>query len=81
MAGAALAGLGDIHLEHNRLDESEECLQQAVKIAGQWSSFVVFDAMLGLVMLKQAKGEFEKAKQILLQARFPGHRDQNYRGG
>ena len=69
MAGAALAGLGDIYLEQNRLDDSEENLLQAVRIAGDWSSFVVFDALLGLVLLKQAKGEYEAARQFLLRAR------------
>jgi LuxR family maltose regulon positive regulatory protein len=64
-AGTAYIGLGGIHLERYELEAAEDYLTRGLELCRQGGTYGLYTGYLQLARLHQAKGELEKALEVL----------------
>ncbi len=65
LADLADGGLGEILLEHNCLEEANVYLERGIEINNPLHWISNMDGMISLARLRQAQGDFDKAKSLI----------------
>jgi LuxR family transcriptional regulator, maltose regulon positive regulatory protein len=73
IASQVLAGLGELARERNELDLAEHLLQEGFELGEQWGHFRRILVNLNQARVLEAKGEFDRAIEILATLREISH--------
>ena len=65
LAGMALAGLGELKLERNELDEAERLFKKGLQLTTRFSEMRTIDVYLSLARVYSARREFKQAGLML----------------
>jgi len=68
VAGQALIGLGQLHMEWNELEEAEQFLNEGIQLAEQWRMFGALEGYLVLAFFNHIQGNDERAGQMIVEA-------------
>lgn len=68
VAGLALIGMGQLHMEWNDLEQAARCLEQGIELVQAWREFAAIEGYTSLALCRQAQGDAAGARRCLEQA-------------